>query len=470
MMAYVYLQSEHQVPKSRSPLYQEVIKGILARSEEKGLIEFDRSDKVSLLALLARWMQNNEIYVVSPARISCLIDRWVISGDDRFQFAHLRCCDQLRLRNELIQSGLLRTTLDGDVEFIHPTFRAYLAALTVSVDELTAIVGKSAWRTSLILWASLREICETDVLVNLLIEHPLLLGQVMRERAERRDGITLSKAELQKYFKRMNRFFHEFVRQFPIFLKNPPWKSLTEKRLKLVVAQSSATGYVLTWQSSENDIDTIRWTTCTELCQLVENTDSAFPLPLWLLPTEIIQKYHSLEVVYLWVVRSLFDLLVFAGWKGGLDVSDFGQQVDSHPAIALIANRFLLCQEFASGLPREIRDQLPFYCNKEYDLAIEVHEFLTPPIVRYAVVPGHEPGHVSIVQSILKEPDDASLLFRRDEDGYWHFQVDKIARKVSSVEQVIIGQLMTESPGSWAQRRLRAELQECLPGFPPGAW
>jgi len=195
------------------------------------------------------------------------------------------------------------------------------------------------------------------------------------------------------------------------------------RQLAACSCQITDLGYVLIWRTSDSNTDTVQWITCTELPELAKDTDSGLPHPIWLLPTETVQKYHPLEVSYLWVMRSLFDLLAFVSWEGGLDVTTFGQEVDSHPAIALITNRFLLYHEVAGNLPVEVRDQLPFYADQEYDLGIEVLEYLDPPMVRYAILPGREPGHVSIVQSIMREADESKLLFREDENGNWYFLV-----------------------------------------------
>ncbi len=471
MMAYYYIHSDHKVPQSRAPLYHEVIKGILALGEKKGAVEFDRSDKVNLLALLARWMQDNETYLVSLARLSALIKGWIEDSDGYFQFAHLQACDQLSLRTELIRSGLLRITRDGDVEFIHSTFRAYLAALTIQSHEAPSILGMNSWRTSLILWVSLSERYVVDSILDLLVEHPVLLGQVINERAERRARKLLSQAELQAYFESLYLLFCEFVRKFPVLLHNSPWNSLTQNRLSLTVTQLSSRGYVLVWQSSKDSIASVTRATDADLHELLQNINTKFPLPMWLLPQDVVQKYHPLEVIYLWVMRSLFDLLEFAGLEGGVDIMTFGQgQPNSHPAVALIINRFLLYQDLVSELPEEFCEQLPFYAYKEYDLGIEVHEYLDPAIVRYAVMPAHRSGRISVVPSVILEPNDTSLLFTRNEDGSWNFRVGEILRKISSLEEMNLGRLLTESPGFIATNWLQTDLKKYLPGFPPQPW
>jgi len=469
MLAYTYIHSDHQVPRSRSPLYQEVINGIFALSERKGFIEFDRSDKLNLLALLARWMQDNETYRVSSARLSFLMNSWIVDDNDNLPLTHLQSCDQLRLRSEFVQSGLLRITMDGDVEFVHPTFRAYLAALTISVDELDVLLDKNSWRTSLPLWASLRARRETDALVDLLVEHPLLLGRVVRERRERREQIALSEAQLQTYFEQLNQLFQRFMKQFPVFLRDAPWESLTEAGLTLLVIPSSVTGFTLAWQSSETGTISTQWTNSEQLQTIAENVGDGLPWPVFLLPMEILQRYHPLEVVYLWIVRSLFDLLVFVSLEGGIDTTILGRQTDSHPAIALVVNRFVLYRALANGLPTELRAHLPFYATQGYDLAVEVLDYLDFPTVRFAVVPSQESENISVFASILQKTNDTAL-FERDEDGNWCFQAARTVRIVSAVEQVSAGELMKEPPGFTAQKWLKADLESHLPGFPPQPW
>jgi hypothetical protein len=469
MVAYFYLNSDHQVPESRTPLYQEIREGICALSEEKGFVEFERSDKVNLLALIARWMQENETYVLPPAKISSLIGEWIRNSNDFPGLTHLQSCNQLRLRSELLNSGFLRTALDGNVEFIHPTFRAYFATLTISTEELSQLLDKNSWRTSLILWVSLRERQETDALINLISRYPLFLGQLIRERAQKRNKVSLSQTQLEIYFNEFKRFFDEFVAQFPTLLQNPPWQFLTTDGLELILAQSSSNDYMITWRRSKNQAS-IKWTTGQELLKIADSVDEGYPLPIWILPREIIKKLHPLEIVYLWVIRSLFDIVAFAGWVGGIDIAKFSSQPDSHPAIALVTNRFLLYQEFASMLHPEIRDQLPFYATKEYDLAIEVNERVHPAIVRYAITTGHQPGGISIIQSILKDTTKEPALFEQDDRGNWYFRYRDQKRSVNTITETSIANLWINSPGSDTTKWLENDLERYLPSFPPQPW
>jgi len=319
------------------------------------------------------------------------------------------------------------------------------------------------------LWASLRARRETDALVGLLVEHPLLLGRVIRERMEKREQLALSEAQLPTYFERLNQLFQRFMKQFPVFLLDAPWKSLTEAGLTLLIIPSSVTGLTLAWQSNETGTISTQWTNSEQLPRIAENIGSGCPSPVFLLPTEIIQRYHPLEVVYLWIVRSLFDLLVFFSLEGGIDIAAFRQQADTHPAIALVVNRFVLYRGLADGLPTKLRAHLPFYATQGYDLAVEVLEYLDFPTVRFAVVPRQESENISVFASILQKADDTAL-FERDEDGNWCFRAGKTVRKVSAVEQVSVGELMKESPGSTAQKWLKADLEPHLPGFPPQPW
>lgn len=469
MLAHTYLYAERHIPKSRGALYKAVVEGILIRSEDKWEIEFDKSDKLNLLILLAQWMQNNEVYCVSPARLGSLIHEWINSNQvGSLRVAHLKSCHLLNLRAELIRSGLLRRTLDGDIEFIHPTFRAYLAALSITKAELPKLLARKSWHNSLVLWTSIFDRHTTDALLDLLVEYPVILGQIVRERAERRSSVIIDNARMA-YFEKFNVYFNRFLKLFPALLSDSPWNSVVEGYVELFVAQSPETGYMLTWQASEQS-PCVRWITCEELTTLAKDITSCFPLPIWLLPTEVIQKYHPLEMAYLWSIRSLFDLLLFTGWVGGLDVMTFGEQIKSHPAVALIANRFTGYHDFASGLPLDIREQLPFYAQREFDLAIEVHEYLNPPIVRYAITPGRKAGNVSVVQTIIQDADPDQCLFKRNEDGSWYYQLGENIQIVPAIEEVDMIRLLSESSGSVAQKWLRDDLTRHWINFSLGTW
>lgn len=470
MLAYVYVRSNHRIPKSRGSLYQEFVDGILALSESKGLIELEKSDKLMLLTLLARWMQNNEVYSLTPTQISGLVNEWIESDNDGSSLAHLRSSDRLRIRSEILYCGLLRNTPESNAEFIHSTFRSYLAALSITNEELPALVEKDSWLPSLILWASVREKQMTDALLDLLAEKPILLGQVVRERAEKRLISSSRPVEIQPYFDRLNGFFNRFIKQFPLLLQDPPWSALISSGVTMLVARSSSGGYTLHWQKSNNSTESAQWSTCAEILRLAKSGSQGLPLTVWLLPEDIIHKYHPLEIVYLWTMRSLFDLLAFIGWQGGIDAMTFGKDPSSHPAIALIINRFLLYQDVASRLHPEIRDLLPFYAHKEYDLAIEVHEYSDPPVIRYAVAPGLKTGQICIVQSVLRQPNDPLMVFKQANDGSWYFEIEGIPRKVLSVEEVSMGQLIAEPQGSWAQKQLKDHLEQHLAFFPPRVW
>ena len=127
-------------------------------------------------------------------------------------------------------------------------------------------------------------------------------------------------------------------------------------------------------------------------------------------------------------------------------------------------------QEFASTLHPEIRDQLPFYAANEYDLAIEVDERVHPAIVRYAITTGHQPGRISIIQSILKDVQKEPALFQQDEKGNWYFQQGDKKRSVDTITYTDIARLWVNSPGSDTTQWLESDLERYLPGFPPQPW
>jgi hypothetical protein len=401
--------------------------------------------------------------------MSSLIEEWVAAERGRPHLFHLRTSEPLRLRRELLRSGLLRRTTDGDVEFTHPTFRAYLAAATVSVDELPTLVDRSSWRMSLALWASLQGRQQSDRLVDLLAECPLLLGQLIRERAQQRLEIT-SDEDPQTYFKRFSYFFVQLIREFPLLLRDLPGPSLLEGPVRLVVAESTGSNYVLLWQPSSGDADSVEWVPFAELHELAQAEGWGFPLPVWLLPLDAIRRYHPLELAYLWVVRSLYDLVAFSVWEGGVAAAEFTAHRGGHPAAAHVVNAFGLYRHIASELPGEVRQQLPFNGYEDADLAIEVHCYREPLIVRFALAPAREQGESAVVVSVLDEPAEAKSLLSRGADGTWALHVEGTERQLAGVQEIGIEQLAIQPSGQAAQRWLEEDLGRCLPRFPPEAW
>ncbi len=469
MIAYAYVNSKHHIPKSQGSLYQVVAEGIFALSEQKGFIEFEKSDKVQLIALLAKWMQDNEVYVISPAQLITVLSEWIRGKNNYPQLTYFHPDKLPNLRTEIIQSGFFRTRLDGDIEFIHSTFRAYFAALTISIEQLSLIVEVDSWTTSLIFWTSLNHRTKTDAIFDLILEDPILLGQIVIEREKQRNELIFNKSEVYAYFEKLNQAFRKFISQFPSLLRGHAGSFVQEAHLNLLVAESSTEDFTIVWRNIENDHTNVRWVTNRELLNLEKAANFGFVLPIRIIPRKIIQKYHPVELTYLLVMRSLFDILNFGGWGGGVDVMTFTKDYNLPHSIALIMNRFFLYQDFANKLPIQFLDKLPFYAQKEYDLAIEVHDYLDMPLVRYAIVPTDNKGSISIIQSVLKEPNDP-FLFKKDGKGNWSLYVGESVQEVSSVEEVEVLQLMSRPPDAFAKEWLTSDFKKYFSGFPPNIW
>lgn len=312
MVAYAYLHSERkQVPKSRGLLFQTVIGSIIRLSEAKGLLQFDASDKIAVLGLLARWMQENETYALSPAAVSVLISQWVKEGAS--SVSHLKRSDLLALRSELIQSGVLKVTLNDNIQFVHASFRAYFAALTVTVDELSALLDEEQWKLSLLLWASIRNRDSTDRLVDLLSEKTAFLGSVLQERTQRRTSDQFVEIEVDhhQYVTRLRHYFLKLAQQFSIVAKNAVWEN--SETVRVVAASTTQNSLALLWVEEALSASEIDFVPSSRLMEIAERTadEEPFPLRLWLIPKRIISAYHPLELAYLLLLRTLFDLLHF---------------------------------------------------------------------------------------------------------------------------------------------------------------
>jgi hypothetical protein len=467
MLAYVYMHSDRQFPRTRSLLYKQVVNAILMLSEQKGFFEIDRSDKERLLALLARWMQENEQNSVSPSVVSSLIDSWMQDKDNTYYINHLQSYDALSIRNELAQTGLLQYSLDGEFQFIHPTFRSYFAAITLDSSDLLKFLDNPIWTTTILFWSSITNKANTDTLIELLADHPLLLGRVIIEQADQRGEVVLNVQERISYIENFSYFFRTFVKHFPSLLWGQPWKLLLEDRLKVRISQNDS-GYILEWQPMERDKTQIDWAINDK--QVHKGNEHTFPSPIWIIPLNVIHKYHPLELAYLWIMGMLYEVLAFGGWRGGIDVTKTTGDGKVHLGVALVTNRFLLYNEFAKGLPQSVQDQLPFYGSREYDIGIEVDERIRPPTVQFAVMTGKHQEQITLTQSILREDSDDLPLFFENEDGDWVFKTDDTVREISTVDQISLSELLVQPPGVFTTRMLLTDLERILPGFPPQLW
>jgi hypothetical protein len=289
----------------------------------------------------------------------------------------------------------------------------------------------------------------------------------MVERSEKRSEAGDAINE-QLYFEQLFQCFSTFVKRFPVLLKDPPWKYLAENKLHLFFGKSAEGGFLMYWKEAESKTNTVHHVKCAEIIKMAGQTDDTVPSPLFLIPSDVIRKYHPLELVYIWVIRSVYDILAFTGIRGGIPINDTYKQSKINPAIPIITNRFLLYHEITENLPSEVINQLPFYANKAFKLAIEVINYLQPPVILYAIMPSPDPEKVDIIQSILEE-GSAPGMFRKIE-GVWHLSIGEKHKIVPDVEEVSFGQLMTEIPGSVSQYWLAKDLKNILPLFPPEEW
>ncbi len=466
MLAEIYVYSNGHVPRSRSPLYQAALGRFLELNELKGYALFDRSDKGRMLAALGKWMQDTETYSVSMTQLGALISSWTSLGSSS-GLAHLAGSDLLRLREELAHSGVLQVNTAGNLEFTHSTYRAFLAASALEARSLPEVLELSAWRTSLVLWASLREQAETDSLVELLRNHPILLGQVLRERAEKRHPQARNGEQERECFSRFFDYFSALASQFSLLLQGKPWSGLPHDHLGLTVTRTNA-GYVLIWHLVD-DFPPVRWTSTQDLVELAGRAGSAVPLPIWTLPIAIAQKYHPLELAYIWVLRSIYELLHHVGWQGGLMVAEVARDKGVDPAVSLLLNRFMRFHDLCTELPMELRQGLPFYATQSFDLAIEVHKYLDPSIVRFAVVPGHDPAAICVSPTVLNNASDQGV-FEKVGPNSWQFKGKEAVQEASSLEEIELTQLQHMSPGQVAEGWLKKHLEESLYGYPPEAW
>lgn len=469
MLVYTYLHAGKQLPPARGQLYQQVVNAMLALGEAKGVSRFDRSDKHVVLSTLARWMQQNEIYSIPASKLGSLLVEWANERSGPLQ--HLKDDNFTILRQEIVQSGVVRPSLNGEIEFVHPTFMAFFAACTIQSYDLPSLVDRYVWRASLLLWASLYDLRTTDALIDIVIHDKILLGQLINERSGMRSLQKRTTIEHQQYFEQFNRFFRLLISDFNVLLVGGPWSFLKQNKVRLNIARNDEVGYTLIWEAVQNETSDVLWVQTEDISKHI-NQSFSYPFPVCLIPATILSKYHPLELAYLWIVRAIFDLLHFSTTRGGLDSDALVDQHQLHPAIPLVTNRFMIYQQLASDFPAEIAAEMPFYATKPFDLVVEVHAYFSPPIICFALTRARADNSISLIPSIVNTENNQDALFEKDTDGEWQLRTEKIVNlgQVEVLTVTNLFELTSGSPSHWAHRELNTQLTQMLPGYPPSIW
>lgn len=469
MLAYHYVHTNKLIPRSRSPLYQNVIDGILTLSERKGFLEFDKDLKIKILALIADWMQNNEIYSISPSTISNLLSEWS-KENSLISSQTLSNLNHPRLTLEILNSGLFKIQLNGNIQFIHSTFMSFLAMHTITEERVKDLVLESKWDNSIMFWASQVELGKSEIIFDHLTENLTLLGQLLEERTEKRVNQGLEDFNWSNYFDSFCYHFLKLVRQFPLLLSYKPWDKLVLSGLNLFVCGVENDNFMIYFQPSNTHDSKLEIVERKEIEKLQKVEATTMPLPLFLVPKRIAMNYHPLELCYLWILRSLFDHLYFFGRGGGINTSNVNSKFLPDPAFGLIINRFVLFQDLCSKLPSSIQTKLPFYATQPFSLVIELHGYSDRPFARYAIVENLRPKEISVIPIHYSTLQEVENRIKRHKDGT--AEVNFNNRKFISTfsEDVRLNDLHTRSPGAIAQSWLRDFLQTNLVGFPPKDW
>lgn len=468
MLVYYYVHSNKQIPRSRSPLYQNVIDGILTLSERKGFSEFDKDLKIKILALIANWMQDNEIYSISPSTITNLLYEWskensLISSQTLSELNHSR------LRLELLHSGLFKIQLNGNIQFIHSTFMSFLAMYAITEERITELASEKKWSNSILFWTSQVDLEKSEIVFDYLNQNLSLLGQILEERTEKRNNHDFSSFHWRNYFDKFCISFLDLVRQFPILLSYAPWSNLVSGGLNLFISEMENDNFMIYFQPANNNSRVIM-VDQKEIEKLQKSEPTTMPLALFLVPKRIVVNYHPLELSYLWILRSLFDHLYFFGQEGGIDVSDIDPKILQDPAFSLVINRFVLFQELCSKLPLSIQVKLPFYATQPFTLVIELHSYASPPFARYAIIENLRPKEVAIIPIFYSSLQEVENRINKYNDGTAEVSVGNRKFVSTFSEDIRLNDLYMHSSGAIAQSWLRDFLQNNLAGFPPKDW
>jgi hypothetical protein len=469
MLAVVYLNGQRRIPQSRSALYAMCID-----------ILIDRSDKVKVLSLTAKWMQDNGRYNLSMVEFAKLLQEWISATDNALGVSHLASIDMLRLRTELQQSELFRSTDDGGVEFIHRTFVAYLGALDITVGELGTLVTKSEWETSLLLWASMHPIATTNALLEHLTGNPVLLGAVIRERSAQRATVPSHAITIPEWFETLVEHFNRLANDFEVLHERRWGVAIPHPPLQAIIAPPGpANGYALVWQSRpEGETASILWLPHDTLISAVHGARHALtrertPVVIWLFPVWLLQKYHPVEVAYLWVLRSILNMLVLVNWLWSPNIHWPAGIERPHWAVTTLMERYAYYREFIEGLPDAIKERLPLYARGDFDLVADVREGADVQSgVTYAYLPNAGLGAgMSIHQRLIGAGDTGQTpILVEGENGRWTANLDNRTQEVLHLQAEMLNHLADTRVTHQAQKWIRDDLEKYLPGYPPAEW
>lgn len=470
MLASVYKQLGFRPSLSRSGIYQQIVDGILTMNSKQASSGFDKSDLLLVLCYMAKWMQSTRTNTISASQLSSLLNSWTTGADSVPQLVYLKDGNLLRLRIELTSAGLLRFTPSGDIEFIHLTIQAYLAALTLNAEEIIDLAQYEHWQNTVVFWSSVVPRSDSNKLLEELTYRPILLGRLLIERntiGTLPEDQTSTKMEV--YLERYFRAFCTLAKQFSVILKEEFWSHIRTERLGLYVLAARAGGYTLVWKPVNKGPANVKWCGVAQVKELISNIGNPMPLPIWLLSQADIDRFHPYELAYTHIIWCLYNLTELVSWEGGIDLVSFASvSDDAHPVVAQIISRFQLLNSFSEGLPDELRGDLPFYAREAFLIFVEVWAYTEEPFVKYAILPPRDENAISVVPVVLND-SSSKLLFQPTKDGLWRVDAVGYEEAHVSIVEESFRDVLLRAPGAHAQDILRDTLVKLLPGFPPQA-
>lgn len=460
LIAYAYRQHPATLPHAQGLLYETVVAGLLEFNATQHALVTSPADRRQLLATLACRLIEEQITVISPLGLTRLLAEWLPGTPSAVTLKGIRA--------DLLHSGVLHPTLEGDIEFIHPSFRAYFAALTLTPADLPRRIDQPAWRESLILWASLGPWDATNALISAVVGEPLLLGQLIQERTRRRtEPRPLS--DSGAYFAQVLEAANTLIRHFGLLI-DAPWQIVPPAPRDLWVTQVSESGYLLQWSPATTAAGQVQWSSVIANPLGSAPQDDRSGATASLVPAQMLARYQPAELVYMLFMRYLYDLLEFGQLTGGLDRAALSRLGEGQLAIGTLAWRWHHYLEALSKLPTEAHEALGLAPDGAVDIPIEVD--LDQRVVRYAVLPGHHPGTCHVVGEIVGTSTDPAhpRQFQPDSTGVLHAIVDNVSRMVETVEEEDLQKVLEESPGVTVQQWLSRDLTRYVPGYPPHLW
>lgn len=173
LLCALHLDRRMQLPRDRMELYSVALEMLLERRDvEREIntseVSMSRTDKTIILEDIAYWLIRNGW---SDATVDRVLDRLT----DKLSYMHrVNANAEQVLQFLLDRSGLLRTPVEGRIDFVHKTFQEFLAArAAIGSDDIGVLVqnaNNDQWREVVLMAAGHAQVRQREELLTRILE------------------------------------------------------------------------------------------------------------------------------------------------------------------------------------------------------------------------------------------------------------------------------------------------------------